>query len=175
MDHPVISHGVTIATGSPVSTEFTSSADLVDQHESTIQSCDIQLRQYGGRAAFAGRIRTVRCHEDNVVLRSVLSTPGRGDVLVVDGAGSLHMALMGDAIAQLGVDNAWSGIVINGAVRDVTTLRQLPIGIKALGSNPRKSRKTGAGEADVVVTFGNATFTPGARLTSDEDGIVVLG
>jgi regulator of ribonuclease activity A len=157
-----------------MSTEFTSTADLVDAHESSIQSCDLQLRQYGGHAAFAGRIRTVRCHEDNVVLRSMLSTPGRGDVLVADGAGSLHMALMGDAIAQLGVDNGWSGIVINGAVRDTAALRHLPIGIKALGSNPRRSRKNGAGEADVVLAFGSVTFTPGARLTSDDDGIVVL-
>jgi regulator of ribonuclease activity A len=157
-----------------VTIEFTPTADLVDEHESQIQSCDLQLRQFGGLAQFAGRIRTVRCHEDNVVLRSVLSSPGAGDVLVVDGGGSLHMALIGDVIARLGVDNGWSGIVINGAVRDVTTLRTLAIGIKALGSNPRKSRKNGAGETDVVLQFGDATFTPGSRLASDDDGVVVL-
>ena len=88
-----------------------------------------------------------------------------GRVLVVDGGGSLRAALVGDRIAALACENGWAGVVINGAVRDVA----------ALGSNPRKSGKTGAGELDVPVAFGGATFVPGARLFADEDGIVVLG
>jgi regulator of ribonuclease activity A len=82
---------------------------------------------------------------------------------------------MGDMIARIAMTNGWAGIVINGAVRDVAILAELPIGIKALGSNPRKSAKTGAGELDVPVEFGGATFPPGATLYSDDDGIVVLG
>ena len=157
-----------------MTTDFVPTADLVDEHEDTIASCDLQLRQFGGQATFSGRIRTVRCHEDNVLLKSILSTPGDGAVLVVDGGGSLHTALMGDIIAKLAVENSWAGIVINGAVRDVAVLRTLRIGIKALGSNPRKSRKTGAGDADVPIEFGGITFVAGASLYSDDDGIVVL-
>jgi len=74
---------------------------------------------------------------------------------------------------MLAVANGWAGIVINGCVRDVTELGQLPIGIKALGSNPRRSAKMGMGEVDVPVTFGGATFTPGQSIYSDDDGIVV--
>ena len=59
-------------------------------------------------------------------------------------------------------------------MRDIAVLRHLPIGIKALGSNPRPSGKAGVGEIDVPVEFGGITFTPGAILTSDDDGIVVL-
>jgi regulator of ribonuclease activity A len=157
-----------------MSTDFRATADLVDDFEQTVQSCDLQLRQYGGRAQFHGPIRTVRCHEDNALVKSVLSTPGDGAVLVVDGGGSLHTALVGDIIATLAVDNGWSGIVLHGAVRDVAALRTLHLGIKALGSNPRKSGKTGAGEADVVVSFGGVEFTPGQSLYSDDDGVVVL-
>lgn len=149
-------------------------ADLYDRHGEQLGSCDLQLRQYGGRAAFHGRIVTVRCHEDNALLKSVLSEPGHGQVLVVDGDGSVHCALMGDMIAGLAVANGWAGVVIHGAVRDVAVLRTLALGIKALGSNPRKSTKTGAGDRDVPVTFGGCTFTPGAELHSDDDGIVVL-
>jgi regulator of ribonuclease activity A len=94
-------------------------------------------------------------------------------VLVVDGGGSLHTALMGDLIAGLGVTNGWAGVIIHGAVRDVAALRTLELGIKALGSNPRKSGKTGAGERDVPVSFGGITVRPGDRVTSDDDGIVV--
>jgi regulator of ribonuclease activity A len=95
-------------------------------------------------------------------------------VLVVDGGGSLHTALMGDLIAGTAARNGWAGVVINGAVRDVAALRTLPIGIKALGTNPRKSAKTGAGERDVPVSFGDCVFAPGAEVHSDDDGVVVL-
>ncbi|AXB42720.1 ribonuclease E activity regulator RraA [Amycolatopsis albispora] len=149
-------------------------ADLYDEHGETLESCDTQFRQFGGRAVFSGPIVTVRCHEDNALLKAVLSEPGEGRVLVVDGGGSVHRALLGDVIAGIAVHNGWSGVVINGAVRDVAALRELDLGVKALGSNPRKSAKTGAGERDVVLEFGNATFTPGATLHSDDDGIVVL-
>lgn len=149
-------------------------ADLYDEHEERLQSCDLQLRQYGGRRFFAGPIVTVRCREDNALVKEVLSTPGEGRVLVVDGGGSLHTALMGDLIAASAVQNGWAGVVINGAVRDVLELALLDLGIKALGSNPRRSEKTGAGDRDVTVSFGGATFTPGARLVSDDDGVVVL-
>ncbi|MEV4013747.1 ribonuclease E activity regulator RraA [Nonomuraea angiospora] len=148
-------------------------ADLYDERGDQLGSCDLQLRQYGGRRAFSGAVVTVRCHEDNVLLKSVLSEPGEGRVLVVDGGGSLHAALMGDVIAGVAVANGWAGVVINGAVRDVAALRELDLGVKALGSNPRKSAKAGGGERDVPVTFGGATFRPGAELFSDDDGILV--
>ena len=149
-------------------------ADLYDEHGDTLGSCDTQFRQFGGHRAFAGPAVTVRCDEDNVVLKSVLSGPGDGRVLVVDGGGSVHRALMGDIIGRLAVDNGWAGIVVHGAVRDSAALASMPIGIKALGSNPRPSTKTGSGERDVPVTFGGATFRTGDQVFCDDDGIVVL-
>jgi regulator of ribonuclease activity A len=149
-------------------------ADLVDDIGPAVRSCDLQLGQYGGRAMFAGTISTVRCFEDNALLKSVLSEPGDGRVLVIDGDASLHTALVGDLIAELGRSNGWSGLIVNGAVRDASTLRTLDIGIKALGTNPRKSTKTGAGQRDVAVTFGGVTFIPGEIAHSDDDGIIVV-
>ncbi|KUI31424.1 ribonuclease E activity regulator RraA [Mycobacterium sp. GA-2829] len=154
--------------------EFRATADLVDDIGPDVRSCDLQLRQFGGRTEFAGRITTVRCFQDNALLKSVLGEPGDGGVLVIDGDGSLHTALVGDLIAALGRDNGWSGVIINGAVRDASTLRTLDIGIKALGTNPRKSTKTGDGQRDVPVEFGGVTFTPGDVAYSDDDGIVVV-
>jgi regulator of ribonuclease activity A len=149
-------------------------ADIVDELGSDAASCDVQFGQFGGRAVFAGRISTVRCFQDNVLLKSVLSEPGHGRVLVVDGAGSLHTALVGDLIAGLGQVNGWAGIIVNGAVRDAARLRGIDIGIKALGTNPRKSGKTGAGERDIVVELGGIRFVPGDIAYSDDDGIVVV-
>jgi regulator of ribonuclease activity A len=116
----------------------------------------------------------VRCYEDNALLKSVLSTRGDGGVLVIDGAGSLHTALVGDVIAELARDNGWVGLVVHGAVRDTAALRSIDIGIKALGTNPRTSAKTGAGERDVVVNLGGVPFVPGKLAYSDDDGIVVV-
>ena len=149
-------------------------ADLVDELGSDAASCDLQFRQFGGRAVFAGRISTVRCFEDNALLKAVLSEPGEGRVLVIDGAGSLHSALVGDVIAGLGQSHGWAGIIVNGAVRDAATLRTIDIGIKALGTNPRKSTKTGDGDRDVVVELGGIRFAPGDLAYSDDDGIVVV-
>lgn len=149
-------------------------ADLVDEHGDALESCDTQLRQYGARRVFQGAIVTIRCHQDNGMVKAVLGEPGEGKVLVVDGGGSLHTALMGDLIAASAVQHGWEGVVIHGAVRDTAALADLDLGVKALGSNPRKSAKTGAGERDVPVSFGEATFTPGAHVVSDGDGVVVL-
>lgn len=149
-------------------------ADLVDEIGADVRSCDLQLRQFGGRPQFAGPITTVKCFEDNALLKSVLSQPGNGGVLVIDGDGSVHSALVGDLIAGLGVANGWVGLIINGAVRDSAVLRTLDIGVKALGTNPRKSGKTGEGVRDSAVEFGGVVFVPGHVAYSDDDGIVVV-
>lgn len=153
---------------------FRATADLVDEIGPEVRSCDLQFRQFGGRNEFFGPISTVRCFQDNALLKSVLSEPGGGGVLVVDGAGSLHTALVGDVIAELARSNGWAGLILNGAVRDAAALRTIDIGIKALGTNPRKSTKTGAGERDVEISLGGVAFVPGETVYSDDDGIVVI-
>jgi regulator of ribonuclease activity A len=147
-------------------------ADLVDAHEE-LQSCDLQFRNFGKLARFSGAISTVRCRHDNALVKRVLSRPGAGRVLVVDGGGSMHCALVGDVIAGMAVANSWAGLVVHGAIRDAAAMATLELGVKALGTNPRKSAKTGEGEIDVPVEFGGVVFAPGDYLYSDEDGIVV--
>ena len=132
-----------------------------------------KFQSLGGRTHFNGPARTVRCFEDNALLKSVVSTPAAGAILVVDGGGSLFTALMGDIIAQTAVDNGWAGAVIYGAIRDREAISRLPVGVKALGSNPRKSAKTGAGEAEVELTLGGVTIRPGAMVYCDPDGVLV--
>lgn len=149
-------------------------ADLVDDIYPDVRSCDLQLWDLGGVTTFAGPITTVKCFQDNALLKSVLSEPGNGGVLVIDGDGSLHTALVGDVIAGIAKDSGWAGLIVHGAVRDASTLRTIEIGIKALGTNPRKGTKTGEGDRDVAVTFGGVTFNPGEIAYCDEDGIVVV-
>ncbi len=146
--------------------------DLIDAHEE-LQSCELQFRNFGKPTHFSGAIRTVRCRHDNALVKRVLGEPGRGMVLVVDGAGSLWSALLGDMIAASALAQGWAGVLIHGAVRDSAALSTLALGVKALGTNPRRSAKRGDGEIDVVVQFGGVSFTPGHHLYSDQDGVVV--
>ena len=77
-------------------------------------------------------------------------------------------------VAGLAVERGWAGLVIYGAVRDTVALDQLPLGIKALGTNPRKSSKGGAGRVGEVIDIAGIRIVPGPTLYSDEDGIVIL-
>lgn len=148
-------------------------ADLFDDRGDELQSCWLQLRDLGGVRAFTGLVETVLCLEDNALVKDVLAGPGEDRVLVVDGHGSLRSALMGDRIAAAAVEHGWAGVVINGAVRDSAALAPLPLGVKALGTNPRRSAKAGTGQRGIPVSFGGVTFRPGARLWADADGILV--
>lgn len=150
-----------------------STADLLDEHGDRAAVCLTQFRSFGA-AAFSGPIATVRCDEDNVLVRRRAGEPGEGRVLVVDGGGSLRCALIGDSIAGLALGNGWAGVVVNGCVRDSAALDELGLGVKALGTNPRPSRKEGGGEIDVEVAFGGIAFPPGALLHADGDGVVVI-
>jgi regulator of ribonuclease activity A len=148
-------------------------ADILDELPDA-GVCLLPLRSFGGRRAFSGELRTVRCFEDNVLLKRALGEPGDGRVLVVDAGGSMRVAVLGDNIGALAQESGWAGIVVNGCVRDVDALAGLDLGILALGSNPRPSGKAGDGEVDVPVTFGDVMFRPGDMLYADADGVVVL-
>lgn len=148
-------------------------ADLYDAHES--EACVLLpgFRNFGGRRSFHGPVVTLKVHEDNSLVRSALEQPGAGRVLVVDGGGSLRCALVGDKLAELGRDNGWSGIIVFGCIRDSVAIGRMDFGVQALDTNPRKSVKRGDGQRDIPVTFHGVTFTPGAFVYADDDGILV--
>lgn len=148
-------------------------SDVFDRRPDDFQSVSVQLQSFGGHARFQGAIRTISCLEDNGLVKSVLNTPGNGDVLVIDGRMSLRSALMGDMIGASAVEQGWSGVVIFGAIRDRAELAKLQLGVKALGSNPRKSSKSGEGVLDSILVIDDVTFRPGALIICDEDGVLV--
>lgn len=147
--------------------------DLCDACEDA-QACELDFSGFGRRRAFSGRIRTVRCDDGLAALRQIIHEPGAGQVLVVDGARLPWRALFGDVMAAIVCRNGWEGVVVNGRVRDRQELDAMDIGVKALGTMPRRANPHGGGEADVPVRFGGVTFTPGARLVADDDGVIVL-
>lgn len=151
-----------------------STCDLYDRFEGTARVADAVFRDFGARRRFHGKAVTVKCFEDNSRVKELLATPGQGKVLVVDGGGSLRAALMGDMIAQSGVTNGWEGVVIHGCVRDTAVLATLDLGIKALGTIPRKTVRNGEGQTGLSINFAGLRVAPGDLVFADEDGVLVL-
>ena len=128
---------------------------------------------FGQRMRFAGAARTVKVFEDNVLVRAALETPGNGDVLVVDGGGSLRCALVGGNLGRLAQKNGWAGVIVNGCVRDSAELNTCDIGIRALQTHPRRSIRNGVGERDLAVDIAGITVRPGDWVYADEDGVLI--
>lgn len=146
--------------------------DLCDIH-AEVAVAEPLFRDYGGKAAFCGRVVTLNCYEDNSRVRDLVATDGRGKVLVVQGGGSLRRSLLGDMLAERAVANGWNGFLINGCVRDVEALAKLPLGVKALAACPLKTEKLGKGEVEVEVRFAGIVFRPGQWLYADGNGVIV--
>ena len=155
-----------------------STCDLCDGHKhdasGAFRVLPPSFLAFGGRAAFAGSVSTVKCHEDNTSVKAAVESPGNGRVLVVDGGGSLRHALVGGNLAAAAVRNGWVGLVVDGCVRDVAELAALDIGIRALAVMPLPTDRRHAGLVDVPVQVQGVTVRPGDWLVADADGIVVM-
>lgn len=148
-------------------------ADICDKYITEVQVAEPIFQIYGRTHIFAGPIVTVKTVDDYSRVRELVHTNGDGKVLVVDGAGSLRHALMGGNLAAAAAKNGWQGVIFNGCIRDVHELDEVDIGIRALGSTPRRPLNNDQGLVDVAVTFAGVTFAPGNWLYADDDGIVV--
>ncbi len=147
--------------------------DLCDQHGDVLQVADPLFHNFGGKPLFYGQAVTLSCYEDNSLVRELVTRPGQGRVMVIDGGGSLRRALLGDLLALKAAEQGWEGILIHGAVRDVGTLAMLALGVKALAACPVKTEKRGQGELDAVVSFAGVTIHPGDYVYADLNGVVV--
>ena len=121
----------------------------------------------------SGLIRTVKCPNDNSKAKLLLGTPGNGDILFIDGNASSSVALLGDNLAALALENMWGGIVVNGCVRDVEVLKNLPICIFALGACPKRSKKNNKGEFGTTIEVQGVKIDQGFWVYADQNGILI--
>jgi regulator of ribonuclease activity A len=152
--------------------------DLCDANEALLASGDLRVLppvflSFGQQARFSGPAVTLKVFEDNALVRSTLEGQGEGRVLVIDGGGSLRRALVGGLLGQLAEKNGWSGIVVNGCIRDSVEINACHIGVRALALHPQKSSKKGAGDRDITVLVSGVAVAPGEWIYADEDGVLV--
>jgi len=146
--------------------------DLCDQHPE-VEVLDLIFTNYGGKKAFGGEVVTVKCFEDNSLVKQLVDTDGSGKVMVVDGGGSLRAALLGDMLAEKAVNNHWQGIIIYGCIRDIDIIKTLDLGVQALNVHPRKTQKRGLGDLNIPVTFAGVTIKPKMYIYADNNGIIL--
>ena len=149
-----------------------STPDLSDENPE-VKALSPILKNLGGKKVFWGKIETLQCPDDNSYIKELLNSEGSGKVLVVDASGISSVALLGDMIAEAGVKNNWSGIVINGYVRDIDVLGKLNLGIQALGAMPVRSEKKNQGQVGIDISFGGLTFCSGDYVYADNNGLLL--
>lgn len=152
--------------------------DICDDHPQLLDDGRLAvlppvLRHFGRQVRFCGRVTTLKVFEDNALVRATLEAPGNGNVLVIDGGGSLRRALVGGQLALLAQDNGWAGIIVDGCVRDTDEINACEIGVRALAAHPQKSSKKGAGERNARVVVCGVAVNPGDWIYADADGVLV--
>ena len=147
--------------------------DLCDEYPDLVQVLSPMLQNFGGIDSFGGEIVTVKCFEDNSIVKEQVGLPGQGKVMVVDGGGSMRNALLGDMLAEKAAENGWEGLIIYGSIRDVDVIRQTKLGVQAISTHPRKTEKKGVGDLNIPVTFGGVTFVPGQYVYADNNGVII--
>ena len=133
----------------------------------------LNFKSFGAINNFSGEVVTLKCDDDNSLVRSILSEPGQSRVLLVDGNASENVALLGDNLASLAIENNWSAVVINGCVRDIVELQQLNVAVFALNSCPKKSNKNNIGTRSIDLQINDVLIKEGYWLYGDQNGILV--
>jgi len=150
-----------------------STPDLCDLHDDKVRVLDPIFKNYGGRSSFSGQAVTIKCFEDNSVVKKLVDEPGLGRVIVMDGGGSLRRAILGDMLAANAAKNGWSGLVIYGCIRDCDEIAKIDLGVQAINTHPMKTEKRGLGDLNKVVVFAGQTITPGDWVYADNNGILI--
>lgn len=149
-----------------------STPDLSDEAPEAL-AIELPFVNYGAHSRFCGRAVTIKCHEDNSLVKACVGEPGEGRVIVVDGGGSRRRALLGDMLAEQAAANGWAGLVINGVIRDVDEIGAIALGVQALGTVPVKTDKRGEGQRDIPLNVGGVVIEAGDYIYADNNGVLV--
>jgi regulator of ribonuclease activity A len=163
----------TIATSINIKTTKTLVCDIMDVYSDKVRLLDPIFKDYGAKTSFYGSVTTIQCFEDNSRVLEAVEEPGNGRILIIDGGGSLQYSMLGGNFAKKAFANGWAGIIINGCLRDIAELKEIALGIKALGPCPRRCIRQNIGERDVTIRIAGQSIISGDYLYADQDGIVV--
>jgi RraA family protein len=126
-------------------------------------------------APLCGPVCTVKVYPgDNLMVHKILDIARPGDVVVVDGSGSMNAALIGDLVANKARHRGIQGFIIDGLVRDLPGLRECGLPIYARGVTPFGPLHRGPGEINYPVACGGIVVNPGDVVRADLSGVAVV-
>ena len=127
------------------------------------------------KAPMAGTAFTVKCPAgDNMMFHMAMDLAQPGDILVVDGQGSMERALAGEIMMRYCKARGLAGVVVEGCIRDKEAIQGMDFPVYCKGITPQGPYKNGPGEINVPVCAGGQVILPGDILIGDQDGIVVI-
>jgi RraA family protein len=133
------------------------------------------LRPYHRSGRLVGTAVTIKTRPgDNQALHRAYEYLRPGDVLVVDGAGDLNQALVGEIMMSRARAMGVAGFVIDGAIRDVDAFIQSDFPCYARGVTHRGPYKSGPGEINVPVAVDGMVVVPGDVILGDADGLIAF-
>jgi regulator of ribonuclease activity A len=147
-------------------------ADICDQFPNNFSVLPQVFQPYGKIKKCQGKIVTILLEEDNRKLIELLGQEGHERVVVVQ-CQRKDSAVFGDRLAKIALDHNWSGVIVDGAIRDISTLRDMPICVFASAIYPVRGKQNGGGEIGVMIKVGDAVISPNDYLYADEDGIII--
>jgi RraA family protein len=150
-------------------------AAISDNMHRNIGSSGLHPYHRAGKRSMAGTAVTARSRGgDNLTYLRALEFCRPGDVLVVDAQGDLNNAVVGGILSFYAAKIGLSGIVIDGAIRDVAEIRERDFPVYARGVTHRGPYKDGPGEINVPVSVGGLVVNPGDIVVGDQDGLLAI-
>lgn len=135
----------------------------------------VGLQPYHLPKAMTGTAVTVRTRGgDNLTILRAFEYCRPGDVMVIDCGGDITNAVVGGILSYYGATIGLSGMVIDGAIRDVAEIRERDFPVYARGVNHRGPYKDGPGEINVPVSIGGMVVNPGDIVVGDQDGMLAF-
>jgi 3-hexulose-6-phosphate synthase / 6-phospho-3-hexuloisomerase len=98
----------------------------------------------------------------------------RGDVIVINNDGVTTIAPWGELASLSSVKKGISGVVIDGAVRDVDDIRAMKFPVFAKAIVPNAGEPKGFGDINAEIRCCGQYIRPGDWIIGDESGVVVI-
>lgn len=131
-----------------------------------------RLRPMHASGQLSGPAITVKTRPgDNLMVHMAINIAGKGDVIVVDGGGDLTNSLIGELMVTVAVQKRIAGFVINGAIRDFSSISTQNFPVYAAGVTHRGPYKDGPGEINVPIAIDGMVVEPGDLVIGDRDGL----
>jgi len=128
-----------------------------------------------GNVKMAGRAVTVQTFAgDWAKPVEAIDVAGKGDVIVINNDGGIHVAPWGELATLSCVQKGIAGVVIDGAVRDVDDIRAMRFPLFARAIVPNAGEPKGFGEINAEILCGGQQVHRGDWIVGDESGVVVI-